>query len=435
MRNIHDDGFEYFLKNRFEGVEIEPDPYVWTRIDSSLANLEAKRYRNKLLIFQWVTAASVLLALSVVIWMWNGQSQYRNSELTSHETNPSLSLSEVHPLILSEQPGKNLKNNAHIKLSPSKNGKKILAAGNKPGKFSEKSIGSVNMPASHQPQIYLKLTSKYIFNPIDRPAAPPGPGYRDTFIYETSVLESPGVPKNLWAGVNFGSGYFNPNLSDGSNLMMAKNNPMTGSQLSSIYSPYSNNNNTLLKNSTYYPDITYTYGIGMGGDIGKHWVIHGGINYQFARSYGNIYNYALASASNNFTNLSSGASSPLIGVDNNFEFISIPLTFGYILYNLRIQWIIDAGIAPSFLLKNTFTDPGNVYPEFIIRPGKDSPYRLAYLNGIAGTSFNLNLNRFYRISIQPAYYIGISNLMKNSGSLNLRPSFMQVSGSISYLFK
>lgn len=68
MKNISENRrgkFEQAWHDAFDGKEMDPSPDLWQNLDRHLANQESKKYRRGIIVYKWIAAASVVIALMV----------------------------------------------------------------------------------------------------------------------------------------------------------------------------------------------------------------------------------------------------------------------------------------------------------------------------------------------------------------------------------
>ena len=124
-----------------------------------------------------------------------------------------------------------------------------------------------------------------------------------------------------------------------------------------------------------------------------------------------------------------------IQLNSTYEFISLPINFGYYLIDRKIEWMLTAGVTTDFFLKNTIRDPSKFLESKEITAGSDSPYNNSYFNGTVGTMVNFSFADHYRFSLEPTYRVGLSDFAKDDALFTSRPSTFFITAGLSYLFK
>jgi hypothetical protein len=506
--------YEKAWRDRFEDAEIQHSEEIWTRIDSALANQQIRKYRRKILIYKWMAAASILFAIGIGYFSLRNNNpiplgnnnpeivsqdtpgvsdrvgegfitgdanDYQNEETEASHTGNIQEQQAVaaHPEVRSsdalkpqvtgsQQKGER---DSHLDFSSNKNNRQqeqkiLLSAGtveySNQMKFSGQHSDSPRESLSLSPLV-IRFNSRYTAPDIqiNSPKKKKDPYSDDWYaLYEATQIagEDEKVPGELWAGVNFASGVFNPNISYGANPPSLANQALLPSgsfndQLATVPDPSNNISNymkaTQPEESSYTPEFSYAYGVSFGYQISPKIMVRGGLSYlsnhtsTSVRSYINnpvtnkkMPNQALYSVSIESAGVTSvNTSNEDIQLNNTYEFISLPLSFGYYLIDKKVEWMLTAGLTTDFFLKNTISDPSNFLESKEIRVGNDSPYSSSYLNGTLGTLVNFSFAGNYRISLEPSYRLGLSDFAKDNAVFTSRPSTFFVTAGLSYIFK
>ncbi len=448
MKILTDIEFENAWQRQFDQLTIEPDERVWIKIDAALANKEASGYKRKLFFYELMAAASVCIILGLSYFIYN--SNY--SVLKRNNKIYAIAKSENNET----KPGSILR---HDKIENKKNDKPSyrteFLAKSEIRKYAGYSAGMNTKIKNNNPSknnfamsyslVELKLIKNLGFRPYEKPYFPRYPGLLNSYNYESVVVKNENK-KQIWAGINASSGIFDPNISYGS-----RSNFLTGySSDQAAFSPnsVSANNSSSLAAPAYYPDISYSYGANVGFEFGKKWLIQAGLNYMYARGSASVKTYFQSLQNNKkyayqvigVNTLYSYAPVSVLSIQNNiqllsnFEFVSIPVTTGYVLYDHKIKWTIDAGISPEILLKSTINDTNEFLSPLDLTPGENSPFKTVYFNGLLATSVDMAFFGNYHFSITPSYNFAINNLTKKDFGFNSRPSYFIMSGELSYIF-
>jgi len=264
-------------------------------------------------------------------------------------------------------------------------------------------------------------------------------------------------PKRLWAGVVISSGVFDPNISYNeynditsdaslSTLGSVDRINMAGEDI--VEQP-----NTIMsykpEESSYNSDASFSYGIDFGYKFSKKFVILGGLGYQHNYGSTTVHTYIEPTETNaKYANhaIVIEKASPESGLDTYnelnsgvelnsvFEFVTIPVNFGYYLIDKRIKWMMTAGLTTDVFIKNSINDSQGLFDRVQYKNNDDSPYNPVYFNGKFGTMINYTFLRNYQLSLEPSYRIGLSNLTKEDATFNSRPSSFLISAGISYVF-
>lgn len=481
--------FEKAWKDLFEGAEVQPREDLWTKIDSALANRQIRRYRRKILIYKLLAAASILFAIGIGYFSAQDffRSQGSTDHLSSFQVNP-----ENQPGIRTEIPpevDQDLKNddapisemdkieegNTTITKQTSRETEGELSLAEYESNADASKISNqINITALDQSNREREidflpyLSSRLNVEPIQPADNLPGPQkkkdpYADDWfaLYEkTRIHNQEGEdPSEFWAGVNFSSGVFDPNISYGTNsgVLADQANLPGGSssydKLTMVSDPGNNIANymkaTRPEETSYNPEFSYAYGVNVGYQISPKFMIKGGLAYLSnhtstkINSYINnvitnrkmpnqaLYSVTIESAGVNSVNTTTDE----IKLNNTYEFISLPVSFGYYIIDKKIEWMLTAGFTTDFFLKNTISDPSNFLEPKEITAGSDSPYNNSYLNGTLGTMINVSFADHYRFSFEPTYRMGLSEFAKDDAAFTSRPSAFFITAGLSYIFR
>jgi hypothetical protein len=180
----------------------------------------------------------------------------------------------------------------------------------------------------------------------------------------------------------------------------------------------------------------------MGMKLGERWELISGV--QYARSTSN-------SSTNTAINQTPVFSSVLrtqdvldqesqlrfapTDLDNNFQFISVPLEAGYQVLDGKVQLSINAGFAADFFLQNTLSPSDPSLDKITINPGSSSPYRSVYFNGLLGAQASYEILPRYSLTLQPQYRVALNRFTKQSNDFRSFPTSLGIGFGIKYNFK
>jgi hypothetical protein len=505
--------FEKAWRDLFDEAEVQPREEVWAKIDSKLANHQIRRYRRKILIYKLLAAASILFAIGIGYFSIqinrrlpeniNGLSVVQEMpEKASGVQEDSIAgvgkgrMDEVQTVTESDdiqkenmiatipeistasqtktEMGKTPEENEQVAVQgisttevTDPQNKNILFSGEKTEDTDLMVLSGNHIVSDRESKSLSYLTNR--FNPVDEPPAVDVPDpqkkkdpYADdwyTLYEETRITEEEDNDHNgFWAGVNFSSGVFDPNISYGSNpgSLADQVQPASGSsfdQLSMVPDPSNNIANymkaTQPEESSYNPEFSYAYGVNVGYQISPKFMVRGGLSYLSSHTSTSINSYinnpatnkkmpnqALYSVSIESAGVTTvNTTTEEIQLNNTYEFISLPLSFGYYLVDKKIEWMLTAGVTTDFFLKNTISDPSNFLEPKEITAGSGSPYNNSYFNGTLGTMVNFSFADHYRFSLEPTYRLGLSDFAKDDALFTSRPSTFFITAGLSYIFK
>jgi hypothetical protein len=264
-------------------------------------------------------------------------------------------------------------------------------------------------------------------------------------------------PKRLWAGIVLSSGVFNPNISYNEiNDIAADASPTFGSveRINMAGTDFDDQSNSIMsykpEESSYNSEASFSYGIDFGYKFSKKFVVFSGLGYQHNHGSTTVHTYieptetrakyanhaivieraSPESGLDTYNELNSG-----VELNSVFEFVTVPVNFGYYLIDKRFKWIMTAGVTTDVFIKNSINDSQSLFNEVQYKNGEDSPYNPIYFNGKFGTMINYTFLKNYQLSLEPSYRIGLSDLTKDNATFSSRPSSFLISAGIAYVFR
>jgi len=491
MKKLND-SFENRWKAQFEDAEAAPAASVWDRIDATIAGSEVKRYKKKLFYYQITAAASILLALLFGSYtVYNLISDSKSEQLvqlpsaiienssdnrdTQANSNEQIQNSEegiiYEPGITSNRAtqsnttinGESIAGKTSPSMISNDNKADILPLyltsdqdvldsqiADKREYTNENTVASYTLEASFNVP-YEKPGRKYYIQKKENPFETP-------YVMPFEEDEVNDDPKRLWAGVMVSSGIFDPNINyNGSPDIVADASPNTlGSveRLDAASADLQSQSNSLAsykpEESGYNSEMSVSYGLDFGYKFSKKFVLFSGVAYQhnFGSTSVNTYiepteshtkyaNHAIVieraspeSGLNSYNELTSE-----VQLNSTFEFVTIPVNFGYYLVDKKFKWLMTAGVSTDIFIKNSIDDSQNLFDPIQYKLGDDSPYNPLYFNGKFGTMLNYTFLRNYQLSLEPSYRIGLSELTSNNAAFSSKPSSFMISAGIAYVFK
>lgn len=192
--------------------------------------------------------------------------------------------------------------------------------------------------------------------------------------------------------------------------------------------------------------LSFSYGFDLGLTLGEHWSIESGLDYQnfqtitetrytvvdlqSGRRYPLLATNAQASQAT-FANTTS-TNSPS-EVDNQFQFISVPLRVGYNVHFSKITLSVSPGIAANLFLGNRISS--DEYSPTSLESDSDSPFDSRYVSGLISGGIFYRLLENYSLSFTPSYQFALSNLAKSSADFSSQPQFFGLKFGFRYNFQ
>ena len=185
--------------------------------------------------------------------------------------------------------------------------------------------------------------------------------------------------------------------------------------------------------------------------LGKRWVLQGGVQYG---------NYKTGSKASTFTDASGNNSYPLhfsnyseekvqttsfargsrsagtVSAINSFEFLSVPLSIGYVVIDRRISLLLAPGLSSEFFLSNTISaDEGRSdLNSYTVSNGEESPFSFVHFKGLLSAQLFYRMSDRYIISLEPGYQQAITDFNKSDSFFNSRPSNLSLAAGFRYVF-
>lgn len=245
--------------------------------------------------------------------------------------------------------------------------------------------------------------------------------------------------EKLWTSIGFAAGGFNalsPSVSPA---------PTTSTFASA------NLSNAAAKQSKA-SGVAYSVGFSVGTKIAKRWIVQGGFNYMTQSS---DYTANSVIVDNNFqspqaeslnayksdmqltaADVSNQKVAPTVPytVNNNVQFVSLPVQAGYMFINKRFGLQLNAGVSTDFFLQNTITPEAGGLSKTTQGRGADSPYRSLNFSGLMGTEFSYKLGSRYRVALNPGLRYPFSSVYKTDTGVNSTPLTFDVGLRFRYIF-
>jgi hypothetical protein len=501
MKNLDENmEFENQFRSVFENAESEPDERVWNSINTRLAEKENGVFRRKVVYWQWVAAASVLIAVAIgVISILNPP--LNNSSENIARNNTSVEAEEGNS-DFSGSSEKSRQESVQTEFSEKSDQAEQIAQNLMPsGSAAESAVASIEEQGITSADNFSKNQNEIADLPpassnnaklVDKENLPVitglnqeesdenrvsyGNGQVDMLAYldvkSLETLISTEKPEHkrlykvpevwrmkekkkqteendvLWAGVNFSSGLFDPNFSQ----------PLEASSFSTANSLIANsmdksawtNNQPVEEKSN--PGVSFSTGINMGLKITPKLVLQTGIQYAMNNSSSStslvVESAGFSTTSNQrvpvhvsnydyqaFRMSSTQVESVPVDVSNSFEFVSVPVQAGYVLFGNKFQVIMNGGISTEFFLRNQLKADDSGFRNVNVAAGNDAPYRSVSFNGLIGTTLSYRLNENYQITLDPGLRVSLSNFARDNYYFESHPRAFTVGLGMRYNFK
>jgi hypothetical protein len=435
MENLR---FEESFKEAFTGAEIAPSGAVWTNVELGLEKSSGGKLKGRILFFQLLAAASMVFAMGV------GSVYFLNSQYDAVQPIAQKSINpgqDAKRQPVNDQPvshdqanpsfGDNSKSKSNREATPIENERETesLVSASKDQSFGALSTSESTLISTRRALPKLVDVEKPRFK-ISKSEPDPGmlllAKLRDE--ERKSQKEEPKLKEKLWASLGFGAGTYNPNSSVSNSNLYALSD-------GSSFSPQST--------ADPVSGASYSVGLSVASKISKRVVLQGGISYLTQNS---TYTSNTASGSGAYINdYASTASRENADknqitvtrpyqVNNNLQYMSIPLQAGYIIIDRDFGLQLNAGIATDVFFQNTLTPEGSDLNEVKQGPGADSPYRTLNFSGLLGTELSYKLSDHYRIALNPGFRYALNSIYKSEVVAEVSPMTFDVALRFRYMF-
>ncbi len=248
--------------------------------------------------------------------------------------------------------------------------------------------------------------------------------------------------KIMWAGLNVGSGIFDPHFENGSNYQ-----PPTSPALSKTYAAARESPQAATYTENTSAGVSYSLGLNFGMRLNKKWVLQSGVQYAYKSASTNSTTYlrnnyderikpALTNATNtealNFSNASFTQEYDLL---NSFEFATIPVKAGYLLVDRKVGLMLTAGVGADIFLSNTLSENNDRLDDVRMTSGSESPFRDVNFNGLVGAELFYKISRQYHLTLEPNYSIALSPITKSQSDFRSHPQTFGITAGLKYYWK
>ncbi len=460
--------FEVQWAEVFEHAEAQPSAQLWISIDGALANAEAGKYRQGIVFYRLLAAASIFIALGLgTLLYYQNVSTPNGKALSEIEVNNADEITRIPPQknlsketitaiegdknespesqIVDEKMVENPDHTAHIPIDHLHN--VILANASDERKNTEPSVSELYnepiVPIDDNIKPLVTLTALKFKNPDEKTLSI----NTDIHMYNVplAVVKKDRFKGNqLWAGLGVSSGSFDPKIGNGSESPQA--DAASGLESDGLRA----SDNTLTAGSEKYePGFSYAVAANAGWKFARRWILQGGLQYQIAKSGTQTdklvqnrvteESFAPTNLGSSFNATQNAADFEVIGSDvnlnNNFQFLSIPLKVGYLVLDQKVQLGINAGFSADFFLKNKVSEANQLIESFEQSPGNDSPYHKTFVSGLFGIELGYNFLDNYYLTLEPSYKRSLSSFTKESSVVSSSPSRLGLTVGFRYLFR
>lgn len=252
---------------------------------------------------------------------------------------------------------------------------------------------------------------------------------------------------SLWLGASLASNVFDPNMSNARSYELAWAEQAPGGKGDQVYT--ANVGNWDEKEQSR-PSIDIK--VDAGFRLSNRWMLQTSVKYG---------SYRVNTLTGTFTDQQNQASYPLyytnfsydklqtasanarmaspIEAENSYKFLSIPLSFSYIVVERGLGVAISSGLSSDFFLGGYIdgADNNNFWnlQRYDISAGENSPFRKVHFNALLGAQLFYRAGPSYMITLEPTYKYAISDFHRSSSFFGSRPTQFGVAVGFRYILR
>lgn len=435
--------FEREWREAMDKVNVLPSSAVWDEIDRKLPYPELSANKSRFIYYRWAAAALILMVLFVGVLRYLYFQNIGGKVLSER-----VIIDKPEPIDgYNWNIGETVNNGPAGMASPSKD--------NTPGKALDKS----DAPPGH---VLSKKDEKELWEVANITGSLINADFK-TNIVKPEKIPAIGLPdysppskkrqkqEKYFAGVNFGSGGFDPNFKSTSGDLLAANLEINPEAFSLANNEAINRNSPLAKEEMLEGE-SVSLGLSFGIKLDDRWTLESGLQYVQADVVSQTDVVITTSAwqepivatgqiSKNKMFSSTVRKEQTIeyeyrgvSLKNQFRFTSVPMTAGYLLIDKKLKLELNAGVAANFYMGNKLTGHENKIAQLSIGPGSESPYRGVSFSGLAGFEIGYRMFKKLDVIIGPNYRQSINSLTKVDATFLSNPSGFGVMTGIKFNF-
>lgn len=454
-------------------AEVAHSDAVWEGIEMQLdKDDEVKRLRKTVILYKWLAAACVSLALLSGAYTYFGNEEvtsfnqqmalqetaennaevFTSENLSEHEVNNRIeekaliekpagkssntnvgdnsklrieSVRTTETQVSAQESANSISNGSYLRMTTTDYGKSLkeVIPSAKGGYTSFNNTTVINQSGADEIKSPLVKEDKQVIAAVS-------PNEEDT-----EKEENKKGSEQFWTAVGFAAGTFS-NTTPSSPVAAA--NALNNSFAGQTAAAESNS-----------PGYTYAVNLMVGTKVSQRWVIQGGMSYITQSSdytatsvVANPVEQTLMAASiNQFEkNADTNAKSNILTtspytVNNNIQLISFPMQAGFIVVDRKVGFQINSGFSTDLFLQNTITPQVENLEKSTQGRGDDSPYKAFNISGLLGTEFSYRFGDHYRLALSPGLRYPFSSIYKTDLGVKSSPLTFDVAVRFRYILK
>lgn len=451
--------FEENWKNAFEDAEVTPSDQLWGKLELDLLGDESKEMKKRVVFYQRLAAALVLVSASLGMYVWNSTESNQPESLYSEQpvTKQPLVADNTTSTSSDDPANSVVPNAAGEKLTGSTSSFRTKAQkpplrgasdnsvsstaivfgsdASETRSVSTDSITEVSDTDTRESQLLAQVSAN---DPLpDNPPAVTEPLNTMTVEEATRLVEEYLKPveeksarrvkqkESLWLAMGGSAGSYNPTAQSSSASSTSFANSVVGVG-AAMDAPGQTNRKDI--------GSAYSVGVSVGKKISERWVVQSGVNYmnQTIDYSSNVVAYSSANRAQLFvpeyylnsdkstqSNVDAVTTTNPYTINSAIEMISIPVLAGYLIIDRRIGWQVNGGFSSDLFIRNTLVDESGQVERFSQAAGKESPYRSVNWSGLMNTELSCRLNENYRLAVVPGLRYTLNSILKEGTSTPL----------------
>lgn len=109
-------------------------------------------------------------------------------------------------------------------------------------------------------------------------------------------------------------------------------------------------------------------------------------------------------------------------IRNAFQFVSIPLNFGFIIPINKTEVLLKTGATANVFTGGEIIDPNGRLLTEVFKPGNASPYNAVFVQGMVATEVAYKISPAYSLGVQAGYFFAVSDLAKSNVLFSSQPN-------------
>jgi hypothetical protein len=453
--------FEKNWEDYFSQAEVSPPKTVWLAIENELGKSEAQK--NKRAIFWYRSAAAASIVFAVVISLNQFLAVEEAPELSTTKTGSDKSSyeyetgtpnpSEKSIPLLTDDDDNSAEDLARSEpdlvistINQDKTFDDTRAITRTDQSHKEKGFEQQVEPISffannnnREPSILCDLKRKQLNNDIQVALMELDKIFKVPIEDTRSLVDNGTFKPNFWTGINASSGLYLPGGGSSDDAIAASSFEQSNED---VFSLEDTRNFDFSSQDQSGP--AYTFGLDFGYQLAPRWTVQVGLEYANFESETSTSLIAQSTDDrrivhdSNFETIDQStytpSFAPSVALDNQFEFVSIPLKAGYAVINRKAKLVLTAGVSSDIFIQNTLSDQAGNFSTETVTSGENSIYRSLNWRGLSGLQFRYPFADKFQFMLEPNFRFSLNDFGKEGTGVETRPNIFGVNAGINYSF-